>query len=62
MARTPAQIKATRAAESRKRASGLREIRVWVSDRDKFGLDDEKQVRDLAAALAARRGIDIRES
>jgi hypothetical protein len=42
-----------RDSEARKRASGLREIRVWVPDRDKFGLDAENRVRKLAADESA---------
>lgn len=38
----------TRDKEARKRARGLREIRVWVPDRDKFGPEPEQRVREVA--------------
>lgn len=37
-----------RDTESRKRARGLREIRVWVPDRDRFGPEPEGRVREVA--------------
>lgn len=39
--------------EARKKAAGLREIRVWVPDRDKYGPDAENRVRKLAAEESA---------
>jgi len=44
-----------RDTEARKRAKGLREIRVWVPDRDRFGPEDENEVRELAARKCAER-------
>lgn len=34
--------------EARKKAAGLREIRVWVPDRDRFGPEPEVRVREVA--------------
>ena len=39
--------------EARKRAAGLREIRVWVPDRERFGPEAENRVRKLAADESA---------
>jgi hypothetical protein len=44
----------TRDKEARKRARGLREIRVWVPDRDKYGPEPEKTVRTVAADECAK--------
>lgn len=43
-----------REKEARKKAAGLREIRVWVPDRDKFGPEPERRVRQTAAEEAAK--------
>jgi ribosomal protein S11 len=47
---TSAQV---RASEGKKKAAGLREIRVWVPDRERFGPEAENKIRALAAELAA---------
>lgn len=47
---TSAQV---RASEDKKKAAGLREIRVWVPDRDRFGPEAENRVRKLAAEESA---------
>lgn len=43
------------ASKQKRRARGEKEIRVWVPDPERFGPEDEKQVRDLAAKLCAER-------
>lgn len=40
--------------EARKKAAGLREIRVWVPDRDKYGPEPEQRVREKAAEEVAK--------
>jgi hypothetical protein len=52
MAKPPAEK--VRDTESRKRARGLREIRVWVPDRDKYGPEPEGRVREVAADEVAK--------
>ena len=42
-----------RGTEDRKKAAGLREIRVWVPDRKRFGPEAENEVRALAAEKCA---------
>lgn len=46
--------------EARKRASGLREIRVWVPDRERFGHDAENRVRAVAADECAKLDTELK--
>lgn len=57
MAKTKAET--VRDTEARKRARGLREIRVWVPDRDRFGPEPEARVREVARGECGK--IETRE-
>lgn len=51
MAKT--NVEKVRRSEGRKKEKGLREIRLWVPDRDRFGPEAESRVRKLAAEESA---------